>query len=230
MSWIFKYVNSSIGKKQLMAVTGGCLLGFLLVHFVGNCTLLIPAKAARADAFNKVAETYASLKFLLYVAEAGLVVLFGVHIVNALRTWRENRAARAAGYEVQTRVGDKSLPSFVMIYTGTFLLAWLVLHILTFKFGKGVFADIIPHDGQITLYDVVSFWFSQSWYAAIYVIAMLCLGFHLWHGVGSVFQTLGLRHPKYTPIIEFCGKCYAALIGGGNALIVVTCFLREACK
>ena len=230
MSWIFKYVNSSIGKKQLMAVTGGCLLGFLLVHFVGNCTLLIPDKAASKEAFNKVADTYDSLKFLLYVAEAGLVVLFGVHIVNALRTWRENRAARAAGYEVQTRVGDKSLPSFVMIYTGTFLLAWLVLHILTFKFGKGVFADIIPHDGQITLYDVVSFWFSQSWYAAIYVIAMLCLGFHLWHGVGSVFQTLGLRHPKYTPIIEFCGKCYAALIGGGNAIIVITCFLREACK
>ena len=87
----------------------------------------------------------------------------------------------------------ESLPSFVMIYTGTFLLAWLVLHILTFKFGKGVFADIIPHDGQITLYDVVSFWFSQSWYAAIYVIAMLCLGFHLWHGVGSVFQELAAK-------------------------------------
>ena len=228
MSWICKYVNSSIGKKQLMAVTGGALLGFLLVHFIGNCTLLIPDEGVRADAFNKVADTYASLKFLLYVAEAGLVVLFGVHIVNALRTWAGNRAARAAGYEVQTRVGDKGLPSFVMIYSGAYLLCWLVLHIVSFKFGLKLFGEELF--GGDTLYHVVSYWFAQPWYAAIYAIGMLCLGFHLWHGASSLFQTLGLRHPKYTPIVEFCGKCYAVLIGGGNAIIVITCFLRAACK
>ena len=236
MSWICKYVNSSIGKKQLMAVTGGCLLGFLLVHTVGNASLLIPDEAARHEAFMTVANTYASMKFLLYIAEAGLVVLFGTHIFNAIRTKLENMKARGnVAYDVKVKVGDRSLPSFTMVISGLYLFAWLVMHICTIKFGLKLFPEAMTEGigrsaENIDLYDVYVYWMSQWWYALTMTIAMVLVGFHLWHGASSLFQTLGLRHPKYTPIVEFCGKCYAVLIGGGNAIIVITCFLREACK
>lgn len=231
MSWLKKYVVSSIGKKQLMAVTGASLIGFLLVHFVGNATLLIPDVALREQSFLAVAETYASLKFLLYVAEAGLVALFGIHIFNALRTWIENKRARKQGYDVNVRVGDRGLPSFTMIISGLYLAAFVAFHIGTFKYG--LFADKIAPSGDYhtygvegNLYDIVIYWFT-SWPIALFSAgAMLMLGFHLWHGVGSLFQTFGVNHSKYTPIITLAGRACAVLIGLGNALLIVTVFLR----
>ena len=232
MSWICKYVNSSIGKKQLMAVTGGCLLGFLLVHTVGNASLLIPDEAARHEAFMTVANTYASMKFLLYIAEAGLVVLFGTHIFNAIRTKLENMKARGnVAYDVKVKVGDRSLPSFTMVISGLYLFAWLVVHICTIKFGLKLFPEAMTEGigrsvENIDLYDVYVYWMAQWWYALTMTIAMVLVGFHLWHGAGSLFQTLGLRHPKYTPVLEVCTKAYALFVSVATTAICVTVFIR----
>lgn len=232
MSWLKKYVLSSIGKKQLMAVTGISLAGFLLVHFIGNVTLLIPDTKVREESFLLVAQTYASLKFLLYIMEVGLLLLFAIHIFNAFYTWLENRAARKQGYLVNTKVGDRGLPSFTMIISGIYLAVFVVWHVGTFKYGLAApvvasseFFKIPGVEGN--LYSVVMYWFT-TWYCALfYVGAMLMVGSHLWHGVGSFFQTLGLNHPKYTPIVNFIGRCFALLIGLGNALLITIVFLRE---
>jgi succinate dehydrogenase / fumarate reductase cytochrome b subunit len=232
MAWFSNYANSSIGKKQLMAVTGACLAGFLLVHFTGNATLLIPDEALRQEAFLKVAATYKSLKGLLYLMEAGLVLLFLTHIYNATKAWLGNRAARKQGYDVQTKVGERGLPSFTMVISGAYLAAFLVIHIWSFKYGTS--CPVASEGAQRltgspdNLYGIVTYWYSQWYYAAFYAIGMLLVGFHLWHGGRSFFQTLGLNHPKYNPAITAITRAFALLIGGGNALIVVVAFLRRA--
>jgi len=206
MKWLTAFFTTSIGKKQIMAVTGLFLTVFLIVHLSGNFILFVGA-----EAFNKYASFYSDHPKLLLVAEAGLITLFLLHIIMALKLTMENRAARPQAYEMKNP-SDATLASRTMIYTGIITFVFLVWHLIAFKFG--------PHHTHAEgLYGVVVDAFQVPYIGGLSILAMLLLGFHLNHGIRSVVQTFGLEHAKYTPLVKLIGLLVSLFIGIGFAII-----------
>lgn len=205
------YITSSIGKKLAMAVTGLALYGFLLGHVSGNLLLLRKDGGAAFNAYSDFLVNHP----LLVPVEFGLVAIFVLHIYFAVSVERDNRRARPVGYKVTTAVGGRSWASRTMIWTGSLILVFVVLHLKTFKYGEL---------GDGSLYDLVIETFRDRLYAAWYVAAMLLLGFHLWHAFRSAFQTLGLyAKPKLKAVsIILC-----VIISGGFAVIPAWIFLAQ---
>lgn len=202
-------LNSSIGKKIQVALAGLLLCGFLVTHLAGNLLLFVGE-----GTFNHYAETLENNPFLV-PAEIVLVALFLVHIVLALKLRFENRAARPVPYADAESKGGRTAGSSTMAITGTLVLAFLIIHIKTFKFG----------DAPKGLYDLVLRMFGNPLYSGFYVIAMGGLMLHLSHGFQSAFQTFGVNHPKYTPMIKRVGGIFAFVIAGGFAFIPIWAYV-----
>ena len=205
---IFEFLESSIGKKIMVASAGLLLCGFLITHLAGNLLMYVGG-----EAFNHYAETLEHNP-LLPVAEIGLVVLFLLHIILSARATLANRAARPEGYQVYKGKGARTPGSRTMAITGTLILAFIIIHVATFKFDVGGFKGTPGQDG---LFAHVLGWFSNPWYAAFYVLAVGGVGLHLSHGVQSAMQTFGMNHPRYTPLIKKAGLAFALLIFVGFA-------------
>ena len=206
MKWFFAFFTTSIGKKQIMAVTGLCLSLFLIVHLAGNFTLF-----GGAEKFNEYAKFYSDHPKLLVIAEMGLITLFLLHIILAIKLTLENKAARPQAYSLKD-ASDATLASRTMIYTGSVAFVFLVWHLVAFKYG--------PHSTHSEgLYGVVADAFNQPVIAGLTVLAMILLGFHLNHGIRSVVQTFGLDHPKYTPLVKAIGLIASIFIGIGFSII-----------
>jgi len=220
MSQIARLLASSIGRKVLMAITGLALIGFLVMHLAGNLLIFVGA-----EAFNGYSHKLISNP-LIYVAEAGLLVFFVSHFLTGFRVTRQSWAARPVGYTVNRRAGhtsNKSLASTTMIASGLLLLAFVPLHLWTFKFGAWYETSSLPPERD--LYRLVVEVFSDPLHVAWYVVAMLVIGFHLWHGFGSAFETLGVG---YRPAIRWTGRVLAIALMGGFAVIPVVVFLGGA--
>jgi succinate dehydrogenase / fumarate reductase cytochrome b subunit len=191
-----------------MAITGLFLCSFLLVHLIGNVALYTdPVK------FNEYTR-FMSSNPLIRVMEIILVVGFLAHIIDAVLLTKANKAAQPVKYAMDKK--NSSWYSRNMGLTGSIILAFLVLHLQSFwyqyKFGEVVY--VLDSNGERIkdMYTIVKTAFQQSWYAGIYVIAMVLLGSHLNHGFQSAFQSVGLRHKKYTPTIKKLGTAFAVLI------------------
>ena len=195
-----KLFSSPIGKKMGMALTGLILYGFLVGHLLGNLLLL---KGDGGQAFNAYAEFLINHP-LIIPAELFLVVVFLLHVYLAFNVTRENRRARPVGYQTTQSVGGRSFASYTMIYSGVIVLVFLVLHLKTFKYGDKAGG---------TLYDLVSSTFQQTGYMVWYAIAMVVLGFHLWHAFQSALQTLSVRSEKIKSLGLFL--CLALALGFG---------------
>ena len=176
------FLSSPIGKKMGMALTGLILYGFLVGHLLGNLLLL---KDDGGRSFNAYSDFLINHP-LLIPAEIFLVVVFALHLFLAISVTRDNRRARPVGYQTTHSVGGRSFASHTMIYSGVVILVFLVLHLKTFKYG----------DKPSGLYDLVLATFQQTGYLIWYAVAMLVLGFHLWHAFHSAFQTLSIRSDK----------------------------------
>jgi len=191
-----------------MAITGLFLCSFLLVHLIGNVALYTdPVK------FNEYTR-FMSSNPLIRVMEIILVVGFLAHIIDAVLLTKANKAAQPVKYAMDKK--NSSWYSRNMGLTGSIILAFLVLHLQSFwyqyKFGEVVY--VLDSNGESIkdMYTIVITAFQQSWYAGIYVIAMVLLGSHLNHGFQSAFQSVGLRHKKYTPTIKKLGTAFSVLI------------------
>lgn len=203
--------SASIGKKQFVALTGLLLIGFLGSHLAGNLLMY-----AGAEEFNTYAEFLGSHP-LLIPAEIGLAALFFAHIFSSLRVTYENWAARPVGYSVHVSAGGRTIGSRTMKYTGLMTMVFLLVHIYTFK---------LSHPEGTTLFDWVVYNFKTPWYMGFYLLAMISLGVHLSHGVKSAFQTFGLEHPKYTPIVNAVGLGLAIALAIGFGSLPLWGFLR----
>lgn len=208
--WVGRVLSSSIGKKVQMALTGLLLCGFLVTHLAGNLFLF-----GGREMFNHYAEKLSGNP-LLPIAEVGLAALFVLHAVTALRVTWQNRRARPVGYAKGAWHGGKTPGSATMAVSGILILAFLIIHLKTFRFAPD----------RSDLYAVVMAWFQNKLYSGFYVAAMIALGLHLSHGFWSAFQTLGVDHSKYTPWIKCAGKGFAALIAFGFASIPIWAVLR----
>jgi succinate dehydrogenase / fumarate reductase cytochrome b subunit len=203
--------SSSIGRKQVVALSGLLLIGFLASHLAGN--LLIYVGAEQFDTYAKFLAEHP----LLIPAEIGLAALFFVHIAWGLRVSLMNRAARGRDYAVNENEGGRTLGSATMKYTGAMTLVFLIVHIVTFK---------IQHPAGTSLHGHLMSWFKVAPYAAFYLIAMVMLGLHLSHGIKSAFQTFGLQHPRYTKCVEAVGLLLAIAFGVGFGLLPIYGFTR----
>lgn len=192
-TWLKKILSSSLGKKYLTAVTGLLLVLFLVAHLAGNLSIY-----GGKEAFNSYAHLLESNP-LLPLAEAGLVVLFLAHIGLAVRVTLENRCARKSRYAVPGDKGKKTTASATMIWTGLIVLGFLLLHIWNFRIGKlsdPTYRAVHDGDGKpYDLYALVRGELHAGWTPWAYAVGMGALGFHLWHALRSVFQTLGASHP-----------------------------------
>lgn len=203
------YLTSTLGRKFLVGVSGLALSIFVLTHMLGNLLIF-----AGPEAYNLYSHKLVTNPFI-YLAETGLLVLFIMHLGLATRLSILNKCARSTCYAV-TPGGDKgtSLIAKTMWHQGMIILIFIVLHLITFKFGveyTGYVQDTVVRD----IYALVEEVFRDPYYVSGYLVALLVLGFHLSHGVGSAFRSIGFNHPAYDPKIQLFSKIYAIVVTVG---------------
>lgn len=200
------FLTSSIGKKFLMGITGLFLISFLLVHCFVNALIFVNDGG---ETFNKGAE-FMGTNWLIRAME---IVLFGgiiLHIVQALMLTIDNRKARPVQYEVNGGNANSNWYSRWMGLLGTLILMFLIIHLKHF-WVVSRFTDHIT-SGEETLFDEMKEVFKNPIIVVIYCASMISLAYHLLHGFQSAFQTLGLNHKKYTPLIKKTGVAFSIII------------------
>ena len=198
MGWFSQTIKSSIGKKAIMALTGAMLGLFILVHLAGNATTFWGR-----EVFNAYASHLHALGFIIHIFEIVLLLLFLTHVGTAILLFIENYQARPSRYAVNKSAGGHSWGSRTMPYTGILILLFLVIHLMNFHF----------IDKAEPIAELVKKVLSRPEYSAFYIISMLLLALHVSHGYWSMFQSLGLDHPKYTPLLK-CGALVLSIIIG----------------
>lgn len=214
MPSLSRAVSSSVGTKILIGLTGLGLFLYLLTHIAGNALVLLgPAS------FNGYAHTLTGNP-LLPVIELGLLLVFLLHIYKTVTMYLANRRARPVRYQVKKPAGRpsrKSLASSTMIVSGLWLLAFVVIHVRTFRFGL----DYQTAEGVRDLYRIEMDTFRSPLTVAFYILSMLLVGSHLWHGGASALQSLGIESPRWTPRLLTAGKVMAVVIAGGFVFIAL---------
>ncbi|MEP7028155.1 MAG: succinate dehydrogenase cytochrome b subunit [Candidatus Eisenbacteria bacterium] len=201
------FFTSTIGQKVVMAVTGLVLVGFVFVHLAGNLLLYQGPEAINAYGRELRELLHGSA---IWIARATLLAAVVLHVWSATALTLKNRAARPVGYR-QWQAKDSTYASRTMRWSGVIVLAFVVYHLLHFTFGS-VHPDFIEGD---VYHNVVTGF--QAWPASLfYIVAMVLLGFHLNHGVWSMFHTLGVSHPRYRAMARAFAAVFALGIVLGN--------------
>ena len=206
MSWIGRYLRSSVGAKHVMAITGLLLLLFAIVHMLGHLQMF-----GGQDMYNAYAHFLQSLWEVKWPVRAGLLGLLLVHVATALWLVMRNRAARPERYAVWKPV-TSSVSSRSMAWTGMALFGFHAFHILHFTVGA-VAADhfhVMDPKDRYDAYSMFVYGFQNVGIYAVYLVGMLGLALHLGHGAVSWLQSLGLRHPKYQ--YDKLGRAIAAFL------------------
>jgi succinate dehydrogenase / fumarate reductase, cytochrome b subunit len=217
MSSLLRFLSSSVGTKILVALTGLGFAAFLVTHLAANLLVLVDTQAYHEYSHALISNP------LIYIAEAGLVVLFLTHAFKAVFMTLRNRDARGGGYAVKKRAGHTSRKSFAsttMILTGVWLLLFVVIHLKTFKFGPWYETP----EGMRDLSRLVHEVYREPLHVVFYVLSMVVVGLHLSHGLSSAFQSMGLEHPRYNGLIRGTGLTVAILMALGFAAIPVVIY------
>lgn len=226
MSWATKTLESTLGRKLIMALTGLFLILFLVVHLIGNLQLLIPDDG---QAFNLYAFSMANNP-LIRVVSIGNFVFILMHVIYSILLTRHNKKARPVAYSIVNPSKKTLWASRNMGILGTLILIFLLVHLRAFyyeiKFGE------IPtsvYDGVTykNVYAIVADAYSNILYVIFYVVMMGVLGFHLAHGFASAFQTLGLNHAKYSPLIKKVGFGFSIIVPALFALIPLVMYIQS---
>ena len=200
--------------KLLIGVTGAALAVYLVIHIVGNLMVFFGPSV-----FNRYAHTLESNP-LIPVIEIGLLLIFLVHVFKTVRMYLRNRAARPLRYVEKKSAGPPSRKTFAsstMIVSGIWLLAFIVIHVKAFRYGT----EYEWPAGGRDLYRLEMENFVNPLMVGFYVISMVVVGSHLWHGVSSSAQSLGLDHPRWTPLVRTAGKIVAMVVAGGFIVIAL---------
>src|SRR3954454_10336191 len=217
--------SSSVGTKLLIGITGVLLFLYLLIHIAGNLIVFLGHAA-----FNKYAFTLESNPVLPLI-ELVLLSWFVVHIYKTVRMFLTYQSARPVAYVKKKSAGHttrKSFASSTMIVSGLWLFVFLLIHVRAFHDGWGNQYEW-PAGGR-DLYRQEMETFQNPLMVAFYVISMLIVGSHLWHGVSSAFQSLGLDKPAWTRFILPAGKVIAVLIAGGFTAIALWAYFAAGVR
>lgn len=218
LRWFFRLLSSSIGQKFVMGVTGLLLCGFLVAHLAGNLLLFAGAKA-----FNEYAHALHQQWELLAIAELGLLLLFLAHVYLAITTAIGNTNARSAQYVMkQTKIPGRVIgANSWMFASGAVVLGFVILHLIDLRFAlRFDLKYVLETDPEAPYLNTITV-LRNPISRLIYFVGVIILGIHLSHGFASAFQSIGLNHPKYMPMIKLLGKIFAIAIAIGFASIVV---------
>lgn len=210
-----KVLFSSISKKFVMALAGLFLLVFLPVHLIINLMLL----KSDPEPFNNAAHFMATFP-LIKIVEVILIAAIVVHIFYGIFLQIQNWLSRPVGYAGGNR-SETTFFSKFMIWTGASVLTFLVLHFFNFYFIKLGLVEGDPENFYTVAHDL----FSIPAYNYIYLTCFVLLGLHLFHAFSSAFQTLGLNHRIWTPVINILAWIYAICLPAGFAFISITLWL-----
>lgn len=212
MGWIIDIYRSPMTKKVVMAVTGLMLFGFVLTHMIGNLKIYQgPEKLnAYAEALRELGAPFFGHGEFLWIARIGLLVAVALHIWSAWQLTRISHRARSQGY-AKTAYQKATYASRTMRWGGVILVFFIVYHLLHLTTGS-VHGEFIPGD----VYHNVVAGFSQPLVSAFYILAQVALGFHLYHGLWSLFQTLGWSGPRFDVVRRQAAVAFALLISLAN--------------
>jgi len=207
-SRLARIFTSSIGLKLVMAVTGVILCGFVLGHMAGNLTAF-----KGAAAINAYGAALRKFPALLWAVRLGLLVNTGLHVWAYLMLTGRSWKARNTGYRV-TAYKESSFASRTMRWTGPILAAFVVYHLLHLTTGT-VHPDFRSGD----VYHNLVTGLQVQWVAVFYIVAMVCLALHVFHGVWSLFQSLGVSQPRYGSFGRKLATLFTIVVVGGFLLV-----------
>ena len=216
--------RSTIGKKTIVAVTGAILIGYLVLHMIGNLNSLFGPGGAEprideyAEWLKAFGEPLVPYEGIVWAVRAVLLGAIVIHIVGVVQLTARNRAARPQGFPAK-RIG-RSWESRLMMVSGTLLLAFIIFHILQFT---TLTIDITPLE-KGALYANLYNAFQEWYFVVIYLAALVFLGLHLRHAIWSLCQTLGLDSPERNFGIRMSANVLTLVIVVGFALIPVLLF------
>ncbi len=201
------FLGSTVGRKVVMAVTGVIMVGFVFVHMIGNLQLYLGPEALNHYAvFLRTFLHGAGI----WIFRAVMLTAVGLHIWAATTLTLDSWAARPQGYR-RWEPDASTYASRTLRWGGVLLALFILYHLLHLTVGSA-HPDFVPGD---VYHNVVTGF--RVWYvSAVYIAAMLVLGLHLDHGVWSLFQTLGLQHPRYKRVVRVCARLFAIVIVAGN--------------
>jgi succinate dehydrogenase / fumarate reductase cytochrome b subunit len=210
-------LTSTIGLKIVMAVTGLALFGFVLGHLAGNLQVYLPRGADGTWALDAYGVWLRELGHggAIWIARAGLLAAFVLHLGAAWALTRRSWAARPVRYS-KWLARESTYASRTMRWTGPIVLLFVVYHLMHLTWGNAHHdfrAGGVHHNVTTGLAQVVP--------ALVYVVAMLALGLHLRHGIWSLLQTLGLAHPRYDALRQNAAAAFAAVVVIGNVSIPI---------
>jgi succinate dehydrogenase / fumarate reductase cytochrome b subunit len=230
--------RSSLGSKFLMALTGLGLTGFVIAHMIGNFQVFLGR-----DALNSYAAALKHMPGLLWTARIGLLAIFVLHIAYGVKLWRANRAARPILYHFK-KYREATFASRTMIWTGLVILAFVLFHLAHYTFGivskaavpdprTGVLESVNYHDlkdptdpMRQDVYAMTIYGFRNPIISLLYIASMAFLAFHLSHGFQSLFQSLGLNHPRWAPLLQGASLVVAGAIFVGNSSMPLAVLFR----
>ena len=233
MTWK-QFFTSSIGKKFVMGFTGLFLILFLIIHCFINGMIIF---SDNGETFNHWA-SFMGTNWVIRVMEIGLFAGLILHIVQGLVLWAQNRRARPIKYAVNKPSSNSKWYSRSMGLLGTLILIFLIVHLYDFwtpsRFGGMVGihqleeVTLTSYNNQQVhnLYAEMLIVFQNGWIVILYVLGMISLAWHLLHGFQSSFQTFGINHKKFTPIIKSIGVVYSIVIPLLFALMPISIYFN----
>jgi succinate dehydrogenase / fumarate reductase, cytochrome b subunit len=214
------YFTSTVGVKMLMAITGILFFLFLVFHLIGNLLLFVGPSTLNGYSHWLIVNPF------IIPAEIGLLAIFVIHVFEAVANYLQNRRARPTPYYQPVRrifgrgwagrPSRKSFSSTSMIVTGLITLIFVIVHIVQFKYGPD-YPVTSPSDGTPgvrDIYRLVLHQFSNGAIVIFYVFCLVVIGIHLWHGLTSALNSLGLDSPRYTPALLKIGRVVAVVMAG----------------
>lgn len=214
MTWIGSFYRSAIGKKAVMAVTGVMLFGWIFGHTLGNLKVFLGAEHLNtyAEWLRTMGAPAMPNSSLLWILRVVMIVAVVLHIVAATQLTLMSRAARPTAYRVRNNEAS-SYASRTMRWGGVIILLFIFYHLAHLTFGGHV--TPVPFIKGDVYHNVVA-GFQVWWVAAIYIVANLALGLHLYHGLWSMFNSLGLNHQRFNLWRRYFAIAFALIITVGN--------------
>lgn len=226
MNVIKNIFGSSLGKKYIMAISGGAMFLFVVGHLVGNLQIFLGP-----EAINRYGHFLQSNIELIWPARIAMLTMIALHVWSATRLTAENQAARPEGY-VNWQPNSASYASRTMVMSGLIIAAFIVYHLLHYTvMVKAInltgqdFHTLTDAEGRHDIYKMVIVGFSKPVVSLFYVVAIGLLSLHLSHGVCAMFQSLGLKNHTYGPLIDKAAKVIALAIFLGYVSIPIAVLL-----
>jgi succinate dehydrogenase / fumarate reductase cytochrome b subunit len=221
--FLIEFYKSAVGKKWVMGVTGVLIIGFVVIHMIGNWKIFFPDVGGIPE-IDLYGEALRSLLFplipemvFLWIFRTGLIVIFLLHVHAAYALTLMNRQARADEYQGPRHYLVANYASRTMRFSGTIFLAWLAFHLADMTLGRQPAAPEVWEHGEIYANFVASF--SRVPVSLIYILAMGLLSLHLYHGAWSMFQSIGINHPRFNAWRKGFAVGLTVLVFVGNSIM-----------